>query len=309
MRGRIGVCLAFSSLFLLSISFLPINAEATQEELRRDLDILDTVPHDPTSFTQGLELSGGYMLESSGLYGHSRLSEIDIQNDVVIRQISFEDSFFAEGITIRNNSVIVLSWREGVAFEIDLDDFSITGNFSYEGEGWGICYNGEHLVMSNGSSYLTFRDPDSFEISHSLQVTFGGDGVSNLNELECVGGTVYANVWMDDSILAINSSSGQVEFFATAAAVSEKQGKDRDEVLNGIAYDESAGGFWITGKNWTEMYLVNFNESERNTSSNNSPVTVKIFSLFVGILVLWLVYSNNPKKNDPYTPNFKDHPH
>ncbi len=296
------------ALLFLSFPYSEIYAESTQEELRRDLEILDTASHDSTSFTQGLEVWEGNLLESSGLYGHSRLSEIDIRNGEVVRQISFDDSVFAEGITIRNNSVIVLTWREETAFVIDLDDFSIIGNYSYEGEGWGICYNGEHLVMSNGSSYLSFRDPESFEISHSVRVTIDGEAVTNLNELECVGEIVYANVWMDDSILAINSTSGQVEFFATASSLSITQGQDRDEVLNGIAYDESSGGFWITGKNWTKMYLVNFHVPESNSESNDSSIAVQITLLFTGILLLWLIYSNIQSKDEPETPNFKDHP-
>ncbi len=308
MRRRIGARMPILALLLLSFPYSEINVEATQEELRRDLEILDTVPHEPTSFTQGLEAWNGNLLESSGLYGHSRLSEVDIRNGEVIRQISFSDSVFAEGLTIRNNSAIVLTWREGTAFEIDLDDFSIIGNYSYEGEGWGICYNGEHLVMSNGSSYLSFRDPESFEIIHSVRVTIDGEGVTNLNELECVGDFVYANVWMEDSILAINSSSGQVEFFAIASSLSKNQGQDRDEVLNGIAYDESSGGFWVTGKNWTEMYLVKFYVPGSNLEADDSPNATQIALLFAIILVFWVIYSNIQRKDEPETPNFKDYP-
>tara|TARA_B100000029_G_scaffold510487_1_gene602085 strand:- start:1006 stop:1935 length:930 start_codon:yes stop_codon:yes gene_type:complete len=308
MRRRIGMRMPILALLLLSFPYSEINAESTQEELRRELEILDNRSHDHTSFTQGLEVWEGSILESSGLYGHSRLSEVNIQNGEVIRQISFDDSVFAEGITVRNNSVIVLTWREGTAFEIDLDDFSIVGNYSYEGEGWGICYNGEHLVMSNGSSYLSFRDPESFEISHSVRVTIDGEGVTNLNELECVGDIVYANVWMDDSIIAINSTSGHVEFFAIASSLSINQGQDRDEVLNGIAYDDSSGGFWITGKNWTEMYLVKFYIPESDSASNDSPITIQIVLLFTGMLVLSLIYSNIQRKDEPEKPNFKDYP-
>ncbi len=306
MRG-IGGSIVISTMLLLCLSNSVINAESSEEVVRMDLEIIDSIQHEPTSFTQGLEKRGGNLLESSGLYGFSRLSEIDIQNGEVIRQISFDDSIFAEGITVRNNSVILLTWREGIAFEIDLDDFAIIGNYSYQGEGWGICYDGEYLVMSNGSSNLTFRDPESFEISHSIQVTFEGEEITNLNELECLGDTVYANVWMDDSIFAINSSSGIVEFFASASIVSEKHGNNSNEVLNGIAYDESADGFWITGKNWSAMYLVTFSESEANQNPNVTPITTSIFILAVGICLVWLIRPILPWTNAPETPNFKDH--
>ncbi len=306
MRG-IGGSIVISTMLILCLSNSVINAESSEEVVRMDLEIIDSIHHEPTSFTQGLEKRGGNLLESSGLYGFSRLIEIDIQNGEVIRQISFDDSIFAEGITVRNNSVILLTWREGIAFEIDLDDFAIIGNYSYQGEGWGICYDGEYLVMSNGSSNLTFRDPESFEISHSIQVTFEGEEITNLNELECLGDTVYANVWMDDSIFAINSSSGMVEFFASASIVSEKHGNNPNEVLNGIAYDESADGFWITGKNWSAMYLVTFSESEANQNPNVTPITTSIFILAVGICLVWLIRPILPWTNDPETPNFKDH--
>tara|TARA_B100000686_G_scaffold236398_1_gene244336 strand:+ start:217 stop:1146 length:930 start_codon:yes stop_codon:yes gene_type:complete len=308
MARGIGASIVFSSLLFLCFSYPPINAETTTEAFSRDLVIIDTVPHDSTSFTQGLEKRDGNLLESSGLYGHSRLSEINLQNGEIIRQISFEDSIFAEGITVRNNSVIMLTWREGTAFEIDLEDFSVIGNYSYEGEGWGICYNGEYLVMSNGSSSLTFRDPDTFEINHSLLVTFEELGVTNLNELECVGDTIYANVWMDDSILAINSSSGKVKFIVRTSSVSESQGKNANEVLNGIAYDESAGGFWITGKNWTEIYLVNFHESSNNTNSPDSSTTNSLILIVVGICIVFFFCFRILWRKDPETPNFKDHP-
>ena len=307
MRG-IGGSIAISAMLLLLLSHPSISAETTDEVVRMDLEILDSIHHDPTSFTQGLEKRGNTLLESSGLYGHSRLSEIDIQNGEQIRYISFDDSIFAEGVTVRNNSAIMLTWREGVAFEIDLENFSIIGNYSYQDEGWGICYNGEHFVMSNGSSSLAFRDPDSFEISHSVLVTIGGEELHNLNELECVGGIVYANVWMDDSIFAINSSSGIVEFFAPASIVSDKQGKNNNEVLNGIAYDESAEGFWITGKNWTEMYLVTFSEPESNQNTKGTLAINRLSFFVVGVLIVWLIRPSFRWRNDPETPNFKDHP-
>ena len=136
--------------------------DGSQIAEERDVEILRTLPHDTSSFTQGLEVLGNSIFESSGLYGFSRISEIDSQNGEIIRQTKIDDSYFGEGITIKDQSIIMLTWKAGVALQIDLSNFSIIGNFSFDGEGWGICYNGEQILTSNGTSGLSFRDPDSF---------------------------------------------------------------------------------------------------------------------------------------------------
>ena len=279
--------------------------ESNPESLK--VEILDSTPHDHTSFTQGLELTEGRFLESSGLYGHSRISEIDIDSGEIVRQIWFEETIFAEGITVRDESIIMLTWREGIAIEISLVDFNIINNYSYEGEGWGICFNGQHLVMTNGSSDLIFRDPYTFEVNHTLRVTMGGEEVRNLNELECVGDTIYANVWLEDFIIGIDSSSGKVIFSVSASEISEIQGNSHNEVLNGIAHDESSGAFWITGKNWTELYLVDFLPKESDRRPDTSQLSSKILpvALFVGVTLM--LYRITQSNKDPETPNFKDH--
>jgi len=307
MEGRFDIRITSLALFLLILSYPLSIAENPEEVEKREIEILDIAPHDPTSFTQGLEIWNGSLIESSGLYGHSRISEIDLETGNVIRKMSINDSLFAEGITVRNDSIIMLTWKSEKALEIDLRNFTIVGNHTYEGQGWGICYNGQNLVMSNGSSSLTFRDPDSFEISHVVPVTLAGIEVVGLNELECVGETVYANVWMEDVILAINSSSGHVEFSVSVEELSEDQGKNSNEVLNGIAYDQSEGGFWITGKNWTEIYLVDFQASENNSTGGTSPSENLFFLTIPAIMVISLSYLLFKKKKDPETPNFKDY--
>ena len=194
----------------------------------RDVEILRTLPHDSSSFTQGLEVLENSIFESSGLYGHSRISEIDSQNGEIIRQTKIDDSYFGEGITVKGQSIIMLTWRAGVALEFHISNLSIIGNFSFEGEGWGICYNGEHIVTSNGTSELSFRDPDSFEIDFTIVVTWDGVPVSNLNELECVDDKIYANIWMEETILRISSTSGKVDFFSSPLAVTSIQGNSNE---------------------------------------------------------------------------------
>ena len=307
MRGKKLAYLSLISLILISSSHSKIYAETSSGSRNFTIDVVDVVPHNATSFTQGLEMFDGNMLESSGLYGKSRLSEVDIVTGEAIRQIIFNESIFSEGITVREGSVIMLTWREQIAFEVDLNDFQVIGNYSYQGEGWGLCFNGNHLVMTNGSSDLIFRDPHSFEVDYTIGVALDGVEIGNLNELECVGDMVYANVWMKDSIVAIDSSSGEVVFSATLSLISQDQGNNRNEVLNGIAFDKSSGGFWITGKNWTQMYLVDFIPEEsigKKDPMFTNGILLAFFSIFACFMILYVKFRTNLGLEKP---NFKDH--
>ncbi|HIG33559.1 MAG TPA: hypothetical protein EYQ11_01575 [Candidatus Poseidoniales archaeon] len=307
MGGSPGPSIVPVALLLLFLSPHSLGEETYQLAEERDVEILRTLPHNSSSFTQGLEVQGKSIFESSGLYGHSRLSEIDSQNGEVIRQVSIDDSYFGEGITVKDQSIIMLTWREGVALEFDISNFTIIGNFSFEGEGWGLCYNGEHMVTSNGTSELSFRDPINFETNFTVLVTWDGNPVSNLNELECVDDKIYANVWMEDIILEISSTSGAVKSYASLISISSSQGNSSEEVLNGIAFDQNSEGFWITGKNWTEMYLVNFTISKVILSPDESSgFPISVAALGATIVSAILLFRITLTRKEPETPNFKD---
>ncbi|MBV43876.1 MAG: hypothetical protein CMA54_03760 [Euryarchaeota archaeon] len=270
MRGR-GRSILLAAFLLVMSLVMPVDAiDSNELVVERELVLIATIPHDPTAFTQGLEVQGDLILESTGLYGHSGLRELDSSTGEVLREVTVDGAYFGEGITIFESSVIMLTWKGGRAFVFDLGTLSPISNHSYEGEGWGICFDGQYLVMSNGSSELAFRDPHTFEVIRSVTVISNDDEVSRLNELECVGSTVYANVWGQDRIIAINATSGVVEFYVSASSLAANQGETKNEVLNGIAYDQTADAFWITGKNWTEMYLVSF---ESNSSDDQNAST------------------------------------
>jgi glutaminyl-peptide cyclotransferase len=294
-------------MLLILLSQLSVAEVGNHTAEERDVEILRTLPHDSSSFTQGLEVLENSIFESSGLYGHSRISEIDSQNGEIIRQTRIDDSYFGEGITVKGQSIIMLTWRAGVALEFAISNFSIIGNFSFEGEGWGICYNGEHIVTSNGTSDLSFRDPDTFEIDFTTVVTWDGVPVSNLNELECVDDKIYANIWMEETILRISSTSGEVDFFSSPLVVTSIQGNSNEEVLNGIAFDRNSGGFWITGKNWTQMYLINFTVPEEKLGADGDSHLFALMAIFVATIASTLfLFRIIPKEKDPETPNFKD---
>ena len=307
MRGRLEVSIVFILVFSISLSAESMASDPVEEAEERGFKVIRTIPLEKTSFTQGLEVVDGSIFQSSGLYGESRLSEIDLQSGNIIREMPIDDSYFAEGITVLHQSIIMLTWTGEQAFRIDISNFSIVENFTFEGEGWGICFNGEFLVMSNGTSQISFRDPETFEINHTIQVTWDGQPVPNINELECVGKEILANIWLQDVIISIDSISGNVQYFVSPTSISLTQGTNSNEVLNGIAFDKSSGGFWITGKNWTHIYLIEITPQEtsgetKETSGLNRFSEIFTISIIMSLplLVFFLI------KNEPETPNFKD---
>ena len=307
MRGRLEASIVFILVFSISFSAESMASDPVEEAEERGFKVIRTIPLEKTSFTQGLEVVDGSIFQSSGLYGESRLSEIDLQSGNIIREMPINDSYFAEGITVLHQSIIMLTWMGEQAFRIDISNFSIVENFTFEGEGWGICFNGEFLVMSNGTSQISFRDPETFEINHTIQVTWDGQPVPNINELECVGKEIFANIWLQDVIISIDSISGNVQYFISPTSISSTQGTNSNEVLNGIAFDKSSGGFWITGKNWTHIYLIEITNkvtpSEIQETSGLNRFS-RIFIISIMLLLPLSVFFRN--KNKPETPNFKD---
>ena len=274
-------------IFFTSESFANSSSENLDNAVESSIVVVDTIAHDSNSFTQGLEYYNGTLLESSGLYGSSSIREVNPANGETIRSLPINESLFAEGITVKGGSIIMLTWKEELALEIDIEDFRIIGNYTFQGEGWGICFNGDHFVTSNGSSVLSYRDQQTFETNYSVNVTWDGESVQNLNELECVNDKIYANIWMQDTIIEINSTTGMVEMFASAKTLSENHEGPLNEVLNGIALDHNRDGFWITGKNWSEMYLVNFETiSENQTNKKDSPISIQILDNWTTLVVL-----------------------
>jgi glutaminyl-peptide cyclotransferase len=253
----------------------------------------------------------GSLYESTGLYGHSSLREVDPASGEVLRQTQLEESLFGEGITVVGDTIVMLTWREEVALVFDIETFEVVGNHTYSGEGWGLCNDGTSLVMSNGTSELAFRDPEDFTVQSTLLVTLDGQQTNLLNELECVGGMIYANVWRSDLILAINSTSGAVEFTVDASQLAALESGPSKGVLNGIAYFAESDAFLVTGKNWTSMHLVSFESGqepveddytgpESVTSATGSPPRAEVLSLAVllgiplTLLILFLWTSGTP---------------
>lgn len=225
-------------------------------------EVQATIPHDSDAFTQGLLMEDGRLYESTGRYGESTLRELDPSTGAVIRAQANDESVFAEGLELVDDRLVQLTWREEIAFVWEAETFELIDAFSYTGEGWGLCLDGDRLVMSDGSDVLTFRDPETFEPTGAVAVTADGEPVSNLNELECFDGLVMANVWKTNTIVIIDPAGGRVvaEVDATSLVVDAvaAAGDDELDVLNGVAYDELTGTFYVTGKDWPTMYQVRF---------------------------------------------------
>jgi glutamine cyclotransferase len=160
-----------------------------------------------------------------------------------------------------NGELIQLTWNQGVALRWEPATFKRLGQFTYSGEGWGLCFDGTHLIQSDGSHVLTFRDPKTFAVQRQMAVTRQGQPLRLLNELECVGDAVYANVWQTDRIVVIGKLNGAVRAEINAAGLlsaADRSGLAREAILNGIAYDPADQTFLLTGKLWPRLFRVRF---------------------------------------------------
>ena len=241
---------------------LPPTASPTKSEIAHaeiaTMRVISTRPHDETAFTQGLEFYGDRLFESRGLRGSSGLAEINASDGEVLRDFSLAPQLFGEGITIVGDTIIQLTWTSGKAFVYDIETLSVVDQFEYEGEGWGLCFDGTSIYMSDGSDILTLRDPVTFAITGSMKVTSDLVSVNRLNELECVDNHVYANMWQTYTIIGIDTSSGHVDRVIDASALQTYEGVSVANVLNGIAYSKASDSFLVTGKLWPLMFEVVF---------------------------------------------------
>jgi glutamine cyclotransferase len=220
--------------------------------------VVRTFPHDRSAFTQGLLYHEGRLYESTGLVGRSSLRRVDPDNGRVEADVSLEPPFFGEGLARVGNELVQLTWQNGKAFVWQLPAFTRVREYKYQGEGWGLCHDGKRLVMSDGSDKLTFRDASSFASSGQVAVARSGAPVRHLNELECAGGLVYANIWGSDNIARIDPATGEVTGWIDAGGLLSRAERAGTDVLNGIAHVPERNTFYITGKLWPRLFEVEF---------------------------------------------------
>jgi glutamine cyclotransferase len=263
MRYLIGLfCLSLTAIANFSYAQAESLASATPIHYK----VLAERSHRINLFTQGFLVKDGNFYESSGLYAKSQLVSYPVVEPEgtwarltapFTQKQHIPDRFFAEGLTLLNNKLYLITWQEHTAFVYDATSFSLQKTFNYSGEGWGLATDGKHIIRSDGSNQLFFHNADSFAVEKTIDVKFKKEPVLNLNELEYAEGFIWANIWHDNRIVKINPITGDVAGVIDFSQLSQGlKLKDGESVLNGIAYDADKKAFWITGKQWPKMFLV-----------------------------------------------------
>ncbi len=222
--------------------------------------VIAEYPHDPAAYTQGLIWHNGKLIEGTGQFGESNLRIVDLETGNVLKQVANKEEIFGEGITLLDGKIYQITWQNKKGYVYDAESLSLIKEFTINTEGWGLNNNGKQLIYSDGSSNLYFLDTANFRELNRLSVTDNFGPVGNLNELEWIEGSVFANRYQTDLIYKIDPENGRVTGridFSLLKGTSGITIKDPyNEVLNGIAYDSATGRIFITGKYWSKMFEI-----------------------------------------------------
>lgn len=219
--------------------------------------IVQSHPHDPTAFTQGLAIADGQLYEGTGLNGQSSIRRVDLRSGAVLQQAALDGRYFGEGIAVVGDRIVQLTYQTQVGFVYDRKTFTRQREFTYPGEGWGLTYDGTRLIMSDGSDTLRFWHPETLKEIGRQRVRDGGVAVNQINELEYVDGVLYANIWQQDRIARIDPGTGVVTGWIDCSGLLTPSERARGtDVLNGIAHDPSTGHLLITGKLWPWIFEI-----------------------------------------------------
>jgi glutamine cyclotransferase len=229
---------------------------------RLSYEVVGRYPHDPTAFVQGLLWHGGGFYESTGLHGRSTVRRVAFPSGQVLQSHRLPDADFGEGLALVGDQLIQLTWQSRRGYRYDRTTLTRRGEFTYPAEGWGLTYDGTYLIASDGSPMLTYLDPTTVRPVRHLAVTFDGRPLSQLNELEYLDGQIWANVWHQDFIVAINPKTGRVSALLDLTGLRPRgQVHNPEAVLNGIAYDPVTQRFFVTGKLWPTLFALRITTS------------------------------------------------
>ncbi len=217
--------------------------------------LLATYPHDPTAFTQGLVSYQGVLLESTGLKGQSSIRRVDPQTGVVLARVPLAASLFGEGLTVLGGKAVQLTWTDHRILTYDPKTLVRLQSRVYRFVGWGLTTNGTQLIASDGTATVRWLDPTTLNVVRSITVTDGGRAVDQINELELRNGVLWANVWHSDRIALIDPTTGRVRAWVNLRALRARL-TTPGEVLNGIARDPISGQVAVTGKYWSELFVI-----------------------------------------------------
>lgn len=254
MRSKIIISfLIVSSILLNSCSFNKNKVQHVEAEIIEEYPLINN------SFVQGLEYDNndGTLLLSNGKYGDSELVRFTPGYKEITQKIDLDDKYFGEGLTITNDKIYQLTWKENKVFVYDKNTFKKLNTYHLDGEGWGICSNKDNLIVSNGSDKLQFFDSNDFDkVKEDLSVTYNGKKLKGLNELECVKDKIYANVLGDNNIYRIDITTGEVDLVVNTDKIDKSSYSDPNDVLNGIAHVPGSDDLIVTGKNWNSLYKI-----------------------------------------------------
>jgi glutamine cyclotransferase len=219
--------------------------------------LAEAYPHDTSSFTEGLNIYNGQVLESTGNHGKSFLLLTDLKTGKVIKKAKLDSVYFGEGTVMLRDTIYQMTWREKKVFVYN-KDFKKLNELPLNYEGWGLTTNGSELIATDGSSNLYFYEPATFRLLRTQGVSENGTPVANLNEIEYVNGFLYANQWQTNYIYKIDASTGEIKakMDLTELASRARSKNNNIDVLNGIAYDSSSKKLFVTGKYWPEIYAL-----------------------------------------------------
>lgn len=255
-------------MFALCIPGLPAGAaeatppatphqEADATPVHYTYTVVNSWPHDPAAFTQGLVFYEGNLLESTGLNGESTLRTVELNTGHVQKSVSLSSEYFAEGLTVIGTHAYQITWQNHQGFVYDAKTFQRERAFTYEGEGWGLTTDGQDLVLSDGTDQIRFIDPATFQVKRTVHVTFAGKPVVRINELEWIKGEIFANVWLTNAIIRIDPATGTVRgVIDFSNLLPPDQRQPGTDVLNGIAYDPAGDRLLVTGKRWPKIFEV-----------------------------------------------------
>lgn len=251
------------ALCLVVTSCTQKNEKQVKDAERLEFTLQRSLPHDTKSFTQGLVIHQGQLYESTG-QEQSWIGVVDIQTGAAEKKVVLENKYFGEGITILNNKVFQLTWKNKTGFIYTLPSFEKIGEFTYPGEGWGLTTDGQYLIMSNGTDQLSFLDSATLKPVRSLSVVYDGKPISELNELEYADGFLYANVWKTNQIVKIDSRTGVVKGFLDLSALAQQARalNPQADVMNGIAWHPTTRTMLVTGKYWPFIFILKLKDAK-----------------------------------------------
>lgn len=226
---------------------------------------LNNYPHSKKHYTEGLEFHDGFLYESTGENGESGIFKTVLQTGNSVQSYYLDDIYFGEGITILNNKIYQLTYRAQKGFVYKLSDFAVIDSFTYPSkEGWGMTNDGTNLIMSDGTDRLTWINPNDFSVVKTLQIANDRGIINNLNELEYIDGTLYANVYTTEMIIQIDPETGKVlaEINLNGILNMYKTATDTVDYMNGIAYDKKNKRMYVTGKWWPRLFEIKLVPSE-----------------------------------------------